>query len=167
MSYLPDWASDFGTVVGIAASIPIFWTWYEVIWGQKRRHVNWYEKARAGTSADIVLVVDLLPNSHMRSQVRQHLANEKREVPDERFIVFEHSGDITPDIIPGLVQELRKKIAEISRMGAGTLHIFFGGPCAFATIVGCELANRGNVIVHHHPREGGYENWGALRHAHF
>ena len=164
---LPPWLTDLATIVGLISFIPIAWTWYAIIWGRKRQHDAWYNEARTGASADIVLVVDLLPNSHMLSQVRQYLANEKRDVPDKRFIVFEHNGDLTPDNIPSLVQELRKKIAEISHMGAGTLHIFFGGPCAFATIVGCELANRGNVIVHHHPREGGYENWGPLRHAHF
>lgn len=158
---------NVSSVVGIISAIPIFWTLYEVKWGRKRKHEIWYDQAVKGTNADIVLVVDLLANSDMRTQVRQYLATQNHNVPDDRFVVLEHSGDIKPHEVPELVRQLRNHIDEISRMGAGSLHIFFGGPCAFATIVGCEMSNRGNVFIYHHPRTGGYESWGPVRHEHF
>ena len=162
-----DITGNIGTIVGIVSAIPIFWIWYEITLGRKRQHRKWYDQALKGTNADIVLVVDLLTNSNMSAQVQQYLASQKHTIPDERFVVLEHNGDITPANIPELVRQLRLHIEEISRMGAGALHIFFGGPCAFATIVGCEMSNRGNVFIYHHARNGGYENWGPLRHEHF
>ncbi|RMI03458.1 MAG: SAVED domain-containing protein [Calditrichaeota bacterium] len=164
--FIMTWLDPISVVVGLIVSIPIFWTWWEVTLGRKRRHKAWYENARKGKSVDAVLIVDLLAGADMKPEVLRHLKQQGVEVEDSHVFEMNEHGEVTPENLPDLVARLRALLADVSRLAPGELHVFFGGPSGFAMLVGAELANKGNVHIYQRTH-GKYQDWGPIRHAYF
>lgn len=161
-----DCLDPIGVVVGIVVSIPIFWTWWSLRYGKKRKHREWLSKIRSGKTVDAILIVDLLPDDDMSPKVLKYLKKRGLELEDEKIFKMTVEVKTTPEELPQRVEQLRNTLAEISRLAPGNLHVFYGGPAAFSMLMGAEMANKGNVIVYQHT-EGEYVNWGPIRHAHF
>jgi hypothetical protein len=102
----------------------------------------------------------------MTSKVLKYLKENNME--QEKGKVFELivEGKTTPEALPEMVERLRNTLAEISRSAPDNLHVFYGGPAAFAMLMGAEMANKGNVVIYQHS-DGKYINWGPIRHASF
>ena len=160
------WLDPIGIVIGILTAIPIVWTWWEIAFGRKRRYRRWFHEAREGKSPDGVLIVDLLSNQNMKPEVLRYLNQQGMDVPDENIFEINEHGEVTPENLPDKIEKLRQALSEISHLAPGQLHIFYGGPSAFAMIVGAELANKGNVHVYQRTH-GEYSDWGPIRHAYF
>lgn len=165
-NFIMQWLDPISIVIGLIVTVPIFLTWYEVSLGRKRRHREWYKAARQGEVADAVLIVDLLAHEDMKPEVVKYLAGQNLTVTDDCIFEMNKHGELSPDILTEAVGELRGILADISKQASGSLHIFYGGPAAFAMIVGAELANKGNVHVYQRTH-GKYSDWGPIRHAHF
>lgn len=160
------YADPIGTWLGILLAIPILGTWYQVTIGKKRRHRIWVNQIRKATGErPAILIVDLLEGKSLLSSVeRFRQGNDQlKMIPNERLFVIERNSRIGADDMAGLSQELRAKAGEILKNGTDVLHVFFGGPCIAAALIGSEFANACRVILYHQ-QQGDYLNWGPLRH---
>ncbi|WP_295455487.1 SAVED domain-containing protein [uncultured Thiodictyon sp.] len=154
-----------GVVVGIILAVPVFWTWFDVVIGGRRRRRRWFREVRAQPGQrPAILIVDLLTGRDIRMGVeRFRTAHEAlRAIPEERIIVVERSRRLTPEDIRQLAQEVREAAGRLIATGADTVHYFHAGPAAVAAIVGAELANGHRVMVYQHDPDG-YHNFGPLR----
>lgn len=166
IEFIMTWLDPISIVVGLIATVPIFWTWWEVAFGRRRRHAKWYKDARSGKAVDAVLIVDLLAKEDMRPEIVRFLAGKGIGIANERIFELNEHCELKAEHLPELVTKLREKIGEISRLAPGHLHLFYGGPAAFAMVVGAELANKGNIHIYQRTN-GQYYDWGPIRHAHF
>lgn len=165
-AFIMDWLDPISVLVGLAIAVPVFWTWYDVVWGRRRRQRQWFRQARADAGArPAVLVVDLLPGKDVRAQVAHFLAGvpELDSVPDERRFHLERRQPLKPDDLPDLARELRARAADIARAGCDTVHCFYAGPTVVAALIGAEFANAARCLLYQY-QNGRYENWGPIRH---
>ena len=161
-----DWFDKTATFLGFISLIPIFWTWYEITWGSKRRYQAWFEAVRQTPGQRPgVLIVDLLPGREMRAQVENFLrgSDDLQMIPEERILCINQLRHTRAEDLPGLVREVRQQIAILMRQGVDAIHFFYGGPCAVAAIIGSELRNGCRVHVYSH-QQGTYVAFGPLLH---
>ena len=148
-------------------AIPILATWYQVTLGKKRRHRIWAEQIRQKRrgSRPAILIVDLLDGKSLMSTVERFRAGDQglKVIPSVCIFLISRDHRIGADDMGALSQEMREKAAEILHNGTDVLHVFFGGPCIAATLIGAEFANSCRVILYHQ-QQGDYVNWGPLRH---
>jgi hypothetical protein len=155
-----------GTWLGIFLAIPILATWYQVTLGKKRRHRRWAEQIRKKRgSRPAILIVDLLDGKSLLSTVERFRAGDEglKAIPSECIFLISRDRRIGANDMGPLSQEMREKAAEILKNGTDVLHVFFGGPCIAAALIGAEFANACRVILYHQ-QQGDYFNWGPLRH---
>lgn len=165
-TFIMDWLDPIGVVVGLLIAIPVFWTWYDVVWGRRRHRRRMFRQALADAGIrPAVLVVDLLPGREVHTQVAHFLAGvqELADIPPERQFRLERSQTLKPDDLPDLARELRKLAARIAEAGCDTVHCFYAGPTAVAALIGAEFANSVRCLMYQH-QQGRYENWGPIRH---
>jgi len=163
-----QWVSEYldgtGILVGLITAIPIFWTWYSLTWGQKRKEKRWTYNAIHNIHGKIhaVLIVDLLPNKDIKTPVLRYLKQHQTlNTIDEGWIFcINHQTTVTPDTLTSLAKELQEIHKSLQRLGADSLHLFFAGPAIAATLVGAEFGNSIPVYLYHHDQ--GYENFGLL-----
>jgi hypothetical protein len=161
-----DWFDKTATFFGFVSLIPIFWTWYEIAWGSRRRYKAWFDAVRqAPGQRPGVLIVDLLQGREMRVQVENFLkgSQDLQAIPEERVRCINHLKRTNPEDLPPLVLEVRQQIATLMRQGVDTIHLFYGGPCAAAAIIGAELRNGCRVQLYNH-QQGTYVTFGPLLH---
>jgi hypothetical protein len=161
-----DWFAKTATLLGFISLIPIFWTWYEIAWGSKRRYKAWFEAVRQTPGRRPgVLIVDLLPAKEMRAQVENFLKGspDLKAIPAERILSVNHLKRTKAEDLPSLVLEVRQQIALLMRQGVDAIHLFYGGPCAVAAIIGAELRNGCRVQLYNH-EQGTYVTFGPLLH---
>lgn len=161
-----DWFDKTATLLGFISLIPIFWTWYEIAWGSKRRYRAWFEAVRRTPGQRPgVLIVDLLPGREMRVQVENFLkgAEDLKAIPEERILYINHLKHTKAADLPMLVLELREQIATLMRHGVDAIHLFYGGPGTVAMLIGAELRNGCRVHLYHH-QQGTYVAFGPLLH---
>jgi len=155
-------------VVGIIAAIPIFWTWYEVIIGKKRREIN-IRKIIMNSQGDrpSILVVDFKPDADIFNQVLQARQQEEllKNVPVDRIFHFINDTWLKPDDMFPLVDKLREHLGKIAKAGTDVLFLIYAGPVMPAAIIGAELANSCRVVLFQY-QSGKYVNWGMLKHLH-
>lgn len=158
--------------IGLIVSVPIFWTWYDIVWGGRKRHQTWFEQARSTPGKlPAALIVDLLAGRDIVAQVRHFMAGQEglRDIPDERIVRVTRDCDLTPQDMPQLARDIQDAIAKVSRLGADELNVFFAGPTSASAILGAELANvAGKVLLFQNDRTSNtYVNFGPLRHPRF
>lgn len=164
--FTADYIDPIGIWLGLVVAVPIFATWYQVTVGRRRRYRRWAREIRqVAGNRPAILVVDLLEGRSVLSSVERFRAGVEAlsAIPAERLFVISRERRIGTDDMPGLSQELRVKAGEILQNGTDVLHVFFGGPCIAAALVGAEFANACRVILYHQD-QGAYLNWGPLRH---
>ena len=162
MTYL----DPISVVVGLIAAIPIFWTWYQVVFGERRRIRRTYKELREDPgNRPGIIIFDFLKGRNAELQVERFRQNseELKNVPDERRLVFSHEKHVTPEDIPELQREIRDAARTIMLQGVDRIHIFYGGPGVLAAMIGAEFSNMPVTIYQFETASGTYVNFGPLR----
>ncbi|KOR30083.1 hypothetical protein TI03_00470 [Achromatium sp. WMS1] len=162
-----DILEPIGIWIGIITTIPIFWTWYDVVWGQQRQRRKWLAQAiqHSGT-LPAILIVDLLPGKDVRAAVEHFKIQDPnlRAIPNERIFIVKHDTWLTPKDASQLVAKVRTEAANILDSGADVVHCFHAGPVFAAAVVGAEFANASCRLMLYQNEQGKYINFGPLRH---
>lgn len=152
--------------IGIILAFPVLWTWYELVWGRHRRRKRWIKDIQNNPGKrPAILIVDLLkgdksirPAVEGFRQEHPHLKN----ISDDRIFVIELTQPtLEPKHMPIFVDQLREKAKDIYGSGTDALHLFYGGPCILATLVGREFANACQVVLYQYSG-GQYVDFGPL-----
>ena len=164
-AFIAAWLDPVGIVLGLVALVPIFWTWWDIVFGRRRRERRWFtEIARAPGERPAILIVDLLPGKDVRVAVENFRRQDPvlAAIPDGRIVAIEHDTALTPTAVPDLHRELRAAAAQLLKAGADCIHYFHAGPAFAAALVGAEFANGARVLLYQH-EAGSYRNFGPLR----
>lgn len=163
--FIMDWLDPIGVVVGLIIAIPVFWTWWDVVFGRRRRERRWFGEIRRNPgNRPGILIIDLLTGRDVRPAVESFRQKEAalRVIPEDHIVTVRRDQKLTPKMMPGLQHELRRAAATLLKRGVDTIHYFHAGPAAIAAMVGAEFANSMRVLVYQ--RDGsGYQNFGPLR----
>jgi hypothetical protein len=152
-------------VVGIALAVPVMWTWFDVVFGERRRR---RERRRQiiekRGDRPAILIVDLLTGVDVRHQVEAFLQQdaELAAIPRDRVVEISRNRRVEAHHMPGLAEEIRAARAQLADAGSDRIHFFFAGPAAVAAVVGAQFANGCTVILHQHDH-GRYVDMGPLR----
>lgn len=164
-AFIAAWLDPIGVVLGLLALVPIVWTWWDLVFGRRRRERRWFDDIRRRPGKrPAILIVDLLPGRDVRAAVENFRRQDPAlaAVPDERIVVIERDTPLTPAALPDLHRELRAAAARLLKAGTDCIHYFHAGPAIAAALVGAEFANGARVLLYQH--EGGsYRNFGPLR----
>jgi len=167
LPFITGTLDPIATVVGLISAIPIFWTWYDVVIGRKRRARRWLREVRRKPGQRPALfLVDLLPDKDIQAQMERYVAGrpELAAIPSDRRHSLRRDKRLSPDDLAGLAAEIRACSADIARAGCDTVHCLYAGPAAAAALIGAEFANGARCMIYQHS-QGNYENWGPVRHA--
>ncbi len=160
-----DYLDPFGIWIGIILAIPVFWTWYQVVWGAKKQKQDWLKQIRKTPGErPAVLIVNMQPEKDIANFVKRFMQSDSnlKEIPEERIFELVWDKPLMPDNMLDFSEQLRKKIAEIYRCGPDKLHYFHAGPTTAAACVGAELKNSMQVFLYQYT-QGQYQNFGPLR----
>jgi hypothetical protein len=164
-AFIADWLDPIGVVLGLAALVPVLWTWWEVVIGRRRRERRWFADIRRQPGErPAILIVDLLSGKDVRAAV-EHFRRQQpalAAIPEDRVITLRRDCNLTPDDMAKLHGDLRAVAAQLLKSGADCIHYFHAGPAIAAALVGAEFANGARVLLYQHDR-GGYVNFGPLR----
>lgn len=160
------------STIGVFTAIPIIWTWYDIVWGRKKRHRDYLKNAAnlAGNRPGI-LVVDLLPSRNIWQAINKFCqANEQlKNIPKDLIFKIDYFHLMSAKTMPDLARDLRKISSDALNHGVDVLHVFYAGPTIAATLIGAEFSNTCRVVLYHHNTNGNadaYENWGILKYEH-
>lgn len=167
----------YAGVIHILATIPIFWTWYEIVIVRRRREKDWLRRTKANPGGrPAALAVSLTHGPDISASVEHFLLSTPALKPileDKRFFTFDlgHKA-LTGKEWDELAEKLNRKSSEIISSGADVLHVFCTAPMPAAMLVGAIFANRGDVRVYHRTSGGesaapnvpapAYVQWGML-----
>ena len=164
--FIQKYLNPIAVVVSLIASIPLWWTWYEVIFGRKKRHKLYVRNAinQKGVKPAL-LVVDLNSKMPILDQVESLRLTDStlKEIPKQRVFNIQRMKWLDHNDIPAIVMELRENMGKIAKSGADLVYLIYSGPVIPAAIIGAELANSFKVRLLQH-QEGQYVNWGPLKH---
>lgn len=159
-----------GIVIGLIISVPIFWTWYDLVLGRRRRFNKWRKHASSYTGElKAILIIDLLSGKDMSNQVERYITSQQEtlgNIPKERRVHLNWQDEMTPENAPDIARRMQEEIASLQ--GIDELHVFYGGPTTAAAMLGAELANIGcKVMLYQNDRnQQKYVNFGPLRYPH-
>jgi hypothetical protein len=159
-----------GVWIGLIVTIPIFWTWWDVVIGRRFRHRRWRREISNNAGArPALLILDLLPKKDVRAAVDRFRAgvDELKAIPDDRIFTLSRSEWLEPDDAPQLVRDIQATASDILGSGADVVHYFHAGPVFAAAVVGAEFANAGCRLLLYQNEQGQYINFGPLRHPRF
>lgn len=164
-AFITAWLDPLATVLGLLALVPIVWTWWDLVFGRRRRERRWFaEISRRPGERPAILIVDLLPGKDVHAAVENFRRRDPvlAAVPDDRIVSLVREQPLTPADLPDLHRELRAAAAHLLKAGADCIHYFHAGPAVAAALVGAEFANGARVLLYHH-EGGGYRCFGPLR----
>jgi hypothetical protein len=157
--------SQISTVVGLLISIPVFWTWWQVVFGEQRRRRRQLMEVRQNPgNRPGVLIVDLLEHHGVRAGVEAHLASDEnlKSVPKDRIVMVKRDRSLRPDDTLAFVEDLRNAVHKLADAGVDVIHVFCAGPVVSAMMVGAVLANGKRVTTYQY-HDGHYYNFGPLQ----
>ncbi|MGV6817469.1 MAG: SAVED domain-containing protein [Thiotrichales bacterium] len=167
---IPEFVTEvldpIGIVISLLIAIPIFWTWWEIAFGARRRHRRWFKQAQEneGQRAGI-LIADLKSGKDIRATVEhfRQTHNKLKRIPTDLVFTLRHNQQLKPETMPEISRKLHDTASEITQAGIDQIHLFYAGPAIVGCLIGAEFANSQQVILYHH--EGGqYINYGPLKH---
>lgn len=164
-AFIANWLDPISVVLGLLALVPIVWTWWDVVFGRRRRERRWFADIRRRPGErPAILIVDLLSGKDVRAAVEQFRSQQPAlaAIPEDRVITLQRDCNLTPDDMAQLHRDLRLAAAQLLKTGADCIHYFHAGPAIAAAVVGAEFANAARVLLYQHDR-GGYVNFGPLR----
>ena len=153
-----------GIIIGLILAIPVFWTWYQVVWGNRRRYRHYLQAIRTTPgNRPAILIIDLLPGRNIRAAVENYCQqhNSLRDIPRARIFYLQRDGLGTYEI-DRFKSDVRQQVGEMYAQGVDRIHYFHAGPGMAAAMVGAELGNGCPVLLYHHEGEG-YHNVGLLK----
>lgn len=161
-----------GIWFGLLLSIPIIWTWLDLVWGKRRKHRQWHDKAsQTKGRLPAVMIIDLLPGRDISTAVAHYIASQEnlKDIPEERIIKVSRDKNLRPEDMPTLAREIQDAIGIVLRHGADELSVFFAGPGCVSAMVGAELSNIScRVLIYQNDNTTNtYVNFGPLRHPRF
>lgn len=161
-----------GIWVGLIISIPVFWTWFDVVFGRGYRHRRWWKAACSTTGRlPAVLIVDCLPGRDIRAVVQRYMAGHEvlKDVPADRVVYLGSEKHLRPENMPAMAREIQDKAAVLLQMGADEIFVFIAAPVSVSAMVGAELANVASRVhlMQNDQTKGTYEDFGPLRHPRF
>jgi hypothetical protein len=165
VEFINQWLAPAGVVLGLITAVPIFWTWWQVVFGEPRRLRRWHREAREHIGLrPAILIIDLLPGRNIAAQAQHFIAQHEalKHIPKDRHFSLERDKPLTPEAMPDLLTELRAVSARISHAGCDTIHCFYAGPVAAAACIGAEFANGARLHLYQH-QNGTYTDYGPLR----
>jgi len=165
VDFIRNVLDPIGVVVGLVVSIPVFWTWWQVVFGEARLRRRWHIEAREQPGIrPAILIVDLLPAKRIAAQVEHFVAQHEtlKTIPLDRRFVLVRDETLTPQDMPDFLESLRAIAARIAASGCDVIHCFYAGPTAAAVCVGAEFANAARMLIHQY-QEGSYQNFGPIR----
>lgn len=151
-------------VVGLLVAVPVFWTWWQVVFGERWQRRQWLKEiTRQPGDRPGVLIIDLLPGRNIAASVRAHLAADERlkAVPEGRIVTLRRDEPLKTQETEDLARELRTAVRRLLDAGCDVIHLFHGGPDVSALIVGAELSNGPRVLLYHF-EQGRYLSFGPL-----
>ncbi len=155
-----------GIWIGLLLAVPVFWTWYEVTLGRRKRRKRWQQEIQQSQGQrPSILIIDCLKG---KKSVRPKVEGFCQKHPVLQTItkdrIFEYSTDkesLAPEDMPALVDAIREKAVDVYRSGTDVLHLFYGGPAIVPFFLGREFANACQVILYQHSG-GTYTSFGPL-----
>jgi hypothetical protein len=153
-----------GIVLGLVLTIPVFWTWYQVVWGNHRRYRQYLRAIRhAPGNRPAILIIDLLAGKNIRAAVENYCQQREglRDIPRERIFYLQRDG-VGVYQLDTFKADVRKLAGEMYAQGIDRIHYFHAGPSMAAAMVGAELGNGCPVLLYHHEGDG-YHNFGLLK----
>lgn len=153
-----------GIVVGLILAVPVFWTWYQVVWGSRRRYRLYLHAIRTTPGyRPAILIVDLLPGRNIRAAVENYSQQQAllREIPRERMFHLQGDG-LNSSQLDAFQADLRQQVGEMYAQGVDRIHYFHAGPSMAAAMVGAALSNGCPVLLYHYEGEG-YQRFGLLK----
>ncbi|MDP2752378.1 MAG: SAVED domain-containing protein [Rhodocyclaceae bacterium] len=150
--------------VGIILAIPVFWTWWQVVFGERQqRKKRLADISRSPGHRPSILIVDLLPGKNIKGGVVEHIHKdaELKKIPKELIQEIVHTQALRTTETLDLVNEMRTAIRKLMESGVDVIHLFYGGPGIAALLLGAELSNGARVLMYHY-EQGSYLNFGVL-----
>lgn len=168
-SWFGDFVEPIAVVVTLLLSIPIFWTWWEVTIGRRRRHRIWLrERRREVGNAPSILIVDI-PRDSAGRDVNVQVERFRKDnadlaaIPPDRIFRIARDRGMKPDDMADFQRQLRKTGNEVYAAGTDVLHYFHQGPLPTAAMVGVEFSNACQVNFYHWVQTT-YQPWGPINH---
>jgi hypothetical protein len=158
------WLDRAGLILGLLLAVPVFWTWWQVVFGENRRRRKWLaEIVRTPGARPGVLVVDLLPGRDIGASVKKHLAADAAlaNIGPERFLAVTREAALRPEQVQDLARDVRAAARRLQDTGVDVLHLFHAGPDVSALMLGAELSNGPRVLLYHY-EQGEYRCFGPL-----
>jgi hypothetical protein len=156
-----------GIVIGLILAIPVFWTWYQVVFGAQRQQRRWLHEISVSPGVrPVILILDLLPGKNIRAAVEQFRQQDAvlKQVPPERIFTLSWNKPLTPATLHDLHQALRRVSHDILNAGTDRIHYFHAGPVAAAASAGAEFANGAPVVLYQYDSGLGiYQRIGAMQ----
>lgn len=159
-----EWLNRTSMVLSLVLAVPVLWTWYQVVFGERRQRRRWLaEITRQPGNRPGVLIVDLLPGKNIEASVKAHLAADisLQVLPEARVIRIARDEPLEPGHIVELTRELRAAARRLLEAGCDVIHLFHAGPDVSALIAGAELSNGPRVLLYHY-EQGRYRPFGPL-----
>ena len=164
--WITTYLGPLAIIVGIFASIPIFWTWYDIVFGRKKRQKDIIRQVKefSGNRPSILIVsIKHDIEALVMHFIAGDIALSALEIPKDRIFKLDRVYLKTEDM-PSLFDELHIISANITRAGTDVLHLFIAAPVFFAAMVGAEFANAGfEVNIYHNEPKGSYTNFGPIK----
>lgn len=162
--FINDYLDPLGVVLGLLLTIPVFWTWFEVVFGRGRRYRQYLATIRqAPGQRPAILMVDVLAQKNVRAAVENYCQQQEAlaGIPAERIFHLQRNG-LGVDGLAAFQQELRQLNSEMFMQAVDRIHYFHAGPGMAAAMVGAELANACPVVLYQHAGMG-YQPFGVLK----
>ncbi len=86
--FVMTWLDPIGVVIGLLVALPVIWTWWEVVFGEKRQRRRWFDEVRKKPgSRPAILIVDLLPGKDIVNSVERFRTSQPglRNIPSCRI----------------------------------------------------------------------------------
>ncbi len=164
LDFISHWLDPLGIVVGLLLAIPVFSTWYQVVWGNRRRYRQYLQAIHATPgNRPAILIIDLLPGKNIRAAVENHCQQHAGlgGIPAERIFHLQRDG-LAMYAVDAFKAAVREQVGEMYAQGVDRIHYFHAGPAMAAAMVGAELGNGCPVLLYHHEADG-YRWFGLLK----
>lgn len=158
------WSGRIAALVGIIIAIPVFWTWWQVVFGERSRHRRWLvQVSREPGARPSALVIDLLPGRDISTCVQAYLAEAgiDLKIPEQRRATVTRERALNPNEMDALARDGLEAHARLLKTGTDVIHVFFAGPAVAAMMLGAHLRNGPRCLIYHYD-QGRYRPYGPL-----
>ncbi|MCB9367138.1 MAG: hypothetical protein H6508_08170 [Calditrichaeota bacterium] len=171
-----EWLDRYNLLIHFLATIPIVWTWWEVVFVRRRREAIWSRSAKRSPGSRPAVVVISLAKFDISKSVQAFLTTDeslKKALNDKRiFTVSNENEPLQASDMPEIAKRLDRLSKDVISSAADVVHVFCAAPMPVAILAGAVFGNRGDIRLYHlnqGAKPGGssditsvYEQWGRL-----